>query len=70
MGYSKLKHELELLDLNHKHELKLLEMKQKNEKNELLNSCTHRYEDGSSASSFRGNQYDNYQACDICGKSL
>lgn len=70
MNYSKLKHELELLELNHKHELKLLEMKQKNEKIKLLSSCNHKYEDGSSASSFRGNQYDNHQACGICEKSL
>lgn len=70
MKYSKLKHDLELLDLNHNHDLKLLEMKQKNERAELLNSCNHIYEDGSSASSFRGNQYDNYRACDICGKNL
>lgn len=70
MGYSKLKHELELLELNHKHELKLLEMKQKNEKNALVNSCNHIYEDGSNAGTTKGDQRESWRVCSICNKSL
>lgn len=70
MKYSKLKHDLELLELTHKHEAQLLEMKHNNERKELRSKCVHKYEDGSSASSFKGNQFDHYYACAICGDAI
>lgn len=70
MKYSKLKNELELLELNHKHEAQLMQMRQKSEKSYLLNKCTHKYEDGTSTSTFKGNQFDYFNECDICGARM
>ena len=70
MKYSKLKHELEVLELSHKHELALLKMKQEQEKTQLLSTCTHSYENGTSARESRGMQWDYHNVCGICGKSL
>lgn len=68
MRYSKLKYDIEILELNHKHELEMLKMKHEMAKKELLKTCTHRWDDGSSASEFRGTQWDNWNACAICGR--
>jgi hypothetical protein len=70
MKYSKLKHDLEIMELQHKHEIQLLNMKHEQARKELLIKCTHKYEDGSSAQGFRGSQWDNYNACDICGRRM
>lgn len=70
MKYSKLKHDLEILELNHKHELQILKMKHEQARNELLSKCTHTYEDGTSARTFAGTQWDNWTECSICGKSI
>lgn len=70
MNYSKLKHDLEILELNQKHELDLLKMQQEQTKKELLSKCTHTYEDGSSAKTFGGTQWDHFYVCDICKKTL
>lgn len=67
MKYSKLKHEIELLELNQKHEMDLLKMKQEQAKKELVSKCTHTYEDGSSANESRGGQWDPFHVCGICG---
>jgi len=70
MKYSKLKHDLEVLELTHKHEIQLLQMQHSQAKNELLNKCKHTYEDGSTAKTTIGMQWDSYQSCKICGKSV
>lgn len=70
MRYSKLKNDLEILELNHKHELELLKMKHELAKKELLSKCTHTYEDGTSAKQFAGTQWDNWSECSICRKTL
>ena len=70
MKYSKLKHDLEVLELNHKHELELLKMKHEQAKKEIMNKCLHTYEDGSSARVYKGVQWDSYYVCDICGRNV
>ena len=70
MKYSKLKNDLEVLELNNKHELELLKMKHEQAKKELISKCTHTYEGGASAITSRGSQWDFYSICDICGKSI
>jgi hypothetical protein len=70
MKYSKLKHDLEVLELNHKHEVQLLNMKHEQDRSMLKSKCTHNYEDGSSAKEGNGVQWDMYYKCEICGKSL
>lgn len=70
MKYSKLKNDLEMLELQHKHEIALLQMKHEQSKNELLNKCTHKYEDGTSAESYKGVQWDSWRECSICGKTI
>lgn len=70
MKYSKLKHDIELLELSNKHELQLLQMKHEQAKRELLSKCHHKYDDGTSAYAFRGDQRDNWHVCDICKKVL
>lgn len=70
MKYSKLKHEIELLDINHRHSLELLKVKNEQERKQLLDKCTHKFEDGTSATSSHGMQWDTYTKCDICGKSI
>lgn len=69
MRYSKLKNELEVLELKHKHENALLKMNHEQEKSELLNKCTHTYDD-TSAKCCDGVQLDLYYKCEICGKNL
>lgn len=70
MKYSKLKHELELLELTHKHEAQLMEMRQSDERSYLLNKCTHKYEDGTPSREFKGNQFDSFYSCGICGVEI
>lgn len=70
MKYSKLKHDLEILELTQKHELALLNASHKAQKTSLLSSCTHTYDDGSSTRKFEGTQWDSYYRCAICGKLL
>ena len=70
MKVSNLKYQLEIMDLNHKHEIEILKLKQEQEKKELLISCTHRYDDGSSAEVSNGVQWDLYYTCNICGINL
>lgn len=70
MKYSKLKHDLELLELNQKHELQILKLKHEQQRNELINSCNHSYEDGTSARETAGTQWDNYSVCGICKKNI
>jgi hypothetical protein len=70
MKYSKLKHDLEILELNNKHELELLKIKHEHAKNELINKCTHKYDDGVTAREFAGDQRDNWTICGICKKVL
>lgn len=70
MRYSKLKHDIEVLELNQKHEMDLLSMKQEQARKELLSKCKHEYEDGTSAKVSNGMQWDLYYVCGICGKSL
>jgi hypothetical protein len=70
MKYSKLKNDLEILELQHKHEISMLKMKHEQAVKELLNKCTHKYEDGTSAKVFEGVQWDYWYACDICGKTV
>jgi len=70
MKYSRLKHDIDILELNHKHEAQLLKMKQDIEKKELLSKCNHIYEDGTSARGMRGDQRDYYYVCEICGRSI
>lgn len=70
MKYSKLKHEIELLDLNHKHSLELVKIKHEQERKQLLAKCIHKFEDGTTATSSHGTQWNSYSQCDICGKSV
>ena len=70
MKYSKLKHDLEILELNNKHELELLKMKHQQAKMELINKCAHMYEDGTSARTSKGDQRETWYVCDICNKQL
>lgn len=70
MKYSKLKNDLEIMKLQHKHELDLLKMKQEMTEKQLINKCTHKYDDGSSASVGKGTQWDWYSVCEICGSHL
>jgi hypothetical protein len=69
MKYSKLKNDLEMLELQHKHEIALLQMKHEQTKKELLSKCTHKYEDGTSADTYKGTQWDSWRECAICGKT-
>jgi hypothetical protein len=66
---SNLKHQLEIMELNHKHEMELLKLKQNMEKEQLINQCHHKYDDGSSAFTWEGLQWNGYECCAICGKS-
>lgn len=70
MRYSKIKNDLEILKLQHKHEIELLKMKQEMVENQLIEKCTHKYDDGNSARAERGTQWDFYSVCDICGKQI
>lgn len=70
MKYSKLKHDIEILELNQKHEIELLKMQHTQARNELIIQCKHTYEDGTSAKNSRGNQWDMFYNCSICGKTL
>lgn len=70
MKYSSLRNEIEFMDLKHKHEIQLLQMKQQQEKELLLNSCKHKYDDGTSAKTPNGVQWDIYYSCNICGKTI
>ncbi|UUV46223.1 hypothetical protein [Bacillus phage vB_BanS-Thrax2] len=68
MSYSKLKNEIEVLELKHKHQLAELQMKHRQEINALKITCNHTYDDGSSAKRAEGTQWDNYSQCKICNK--
>lgn len=70
MRYSKLKNELEVLELKHKHESARLHMNHQQEISELLNSCTHTFDDGTTARVANGVQWDLYYECAICGKTM
>ncbi|MFQ3543471.1 hypothetical protein Q7A53_05245 [Halobacillus rhizosphaerae] len=70
MKYSKLAHDIEIMKLNHKHEAQLLEMKQNMELNELLEKCTHTFDDGTSARKSEGTQWDSYCVCEICNEDM
>jgi hypothetical protein len=67
MRVSKLKHDLEIMELNHKHEIEIIKMKHEMEKEQLLSQCTHKYDDGSSAYTWEGMQWNGYECCSICG---
>lgn len=54
MKYSKLKQEIEMLELKHKHEMEVIMLRHEMEVDELKEKCTHKYEDESSAESFEG----------------
>lgn len=66
MQYSKIQNEIELLELKHKHEKKQLEVQHTQELRALKSSCTHKYDDGTSAKTTEGTQWDWYYACKIC----
>lgn len=70
MKVSNLKHKLEILDLTHKHAMDVLRLQHANERKNLLASCNHKYDDGSTAGEFQGDQRDNWYACNICGETL
>lgn len=70
MRPSKLNHQLELLKLEQTYQLEILKAKQKQEVNELLSTCTHKYDDGTSAQVFEGMQWDYYFKCEICNKVI
>lgn len=70
MKYSKLKNEIEMLELQHKHEIALLQMKHEQAKSELMNKCTHKYEDGTSTRVGKGGQWNYWDECDICKKVM
>lgn len=70
MAYSKLNHDIEVMKVNHKHEEQLLKMKQDMEINQLVSSCTHKYDDGTSSKKFAGTQWDSYYICEICSKNI
>lgn len=70
MKYSKLKNEMEVLELKHKHQLAELQMNQNEEMRLLQRKCTHTYDDGTSARKSEGNQFDIYYVCKICNTTL
>jgi hypothetical protein len=70
MKYSKLKHEIELLELRHKHETEVMKLKHATELSELKEKCNHTFEDGTSARQFTGTQWDSHYTCEICGKTI
>ncbi len=70
MKYSKLKNDLEVLELQYKHEITMLQINHEQAKRELLSKCTHTYEDGTSAKVFEGEQWNYHYKCGICGKTI
>lgn len=70
MKYSKLKNEIEVLELKHKHQLEELKMNQRNEMRLLKRTCTHKYDDGANAKRTEGTQWDYYYVCQICMEAL
>ncbi|GLO66233.1 hypothetical protein [Oceanobacillus kimchii] len=68
MKYSKLKNELELLEVKQRQELDLLKMKQEKELEDLRQTCTHTYEDGQLAKKDKGgwDYLNSYVECEIC----
>jgi len=70
MQYSKLKNEIEMLELKHKHDMQLLKMQHEQDVKELKSKCTHTYDDGTSAKTWQGVQWDYYYNCAICNKTI
>lgn len=70
MKYSKLKNEMEVLELKHQHQMAELKMNQEEELRVLKRKCTHKYDDGTSARRSEGNQWDYYYVCQICNTTL
>jgi hypothetical protein len=64
------KHELDLLELEYKLKMEELRIKHSQVKNELISSCIHKYDDGTSARETDGVQWDYWDKCGICGKVL
>lgn len=56
MKTSKLKYDIQALKLKQEYERKTLEMKQDLEHKQLVDTCTHKYDDGSSATTWNGTQ--------------
>lgn len=70
MKYSELKYKLDLMEIEHKYALDHIKMKQELAKKQLLSSCKHTWDDGSSAKDTHGNQRDYWYVCAICGTSI
>jgi hypothetical protein len=70
MKVSELKHKIELMKLNQKHAVELLNARHEEELKELLKTCKHEYDDGSSAKQTSGSQFNSYHTCSICGKNM
>lgn len=72
MGYSPLKYKIEEAKARHEHESSQLVAKHKKEMKELMNQCTHKYEDDKSAEVYweGHNRMDFGKKCSICKKHL
>ena len=70
MKVSELKYKIEIMKTKHEYDLKTLKMVQDMELKALLSSCIHKYDDGSSAMSWKGMQHNGYEVCEICGETL
>lgn len=66
MPLSALKHKIEMLSLEHQYALEVLKSKQKVELDALKNVCKHKYDDGQDATRAKGNQFHQYNVCEIC----
>lgn len=65
---SKLQYEIQTLKLKRDYEVKVLQMKYDMEIEQLKQQCNHKYDDGSSATTWEGMQHNGYEKCLICGK--
>lgn len=70
MGFSELKYKIDIIKAKHKYELDKLRAEQEKELKALIDSCKHKYEDGTSARVGRGDQRDWWYVCDICNKEI
>jgi urocanate hydratase len=72
MGYSPLKYKIEEAKARHEHEKTQLAAKHKKEMNDLMNQCTHKYEDGSSAVNYYEgiHRMDFGKECAICKRRM
>lgn len=81
MTNSQLKNKLDMLAMNNKHEEEMLKMKQHQEmeemrvkqsiaKKDLLDTCTHKYDDGNSAKTTGGTQWNHWNECSICKRTI